>query len=114
MPNATEVLSEIKRHGQSMTLRRATVPSGPMGKSDTNTTTDTTVYGQVRGYRPSEIVGDIRQGDRLVVLAASGLTVIPQNGDSILIGSNWHKVIGPPSVGYIEGTPAVYRFTARG
>lgn len=114
MPSAAEVLSEIKRHGQAMTLRRPAVPSGPMGKADTNSTTDTTVYGQVRGYRTSELVGDLRQGDRLVTIAAHGLAVVPQTSDRLLIGSNWAQVIGPAAVGYIEGTPAVYRFSVRG
>lgn len=114
MTSANELLGIIKANGQAMVLRRPAVPTGPMGASDTNTTIDYTVYGQVRGYRPAEMVGDIRQGDRLVVLAASGLTVVPRTGDSIQIGGNWHKVLGPASVGYINGTPAVYRFTARG
>lgn len=65
----------LKRRGQTVTVRRL---SGPA---------DLQVLANVRGYKPSELVGGIAQGDTSIVLSPTGLAAfVPlKRGDKIVI-----------------------------
>lgn len=76
---------------------------------------DQIVKGVARNYRPKEIVGNIRQGDRLLTIAAQGLAQFPRNGDKAqLADGNWYEIIGPVDTAYDGNTPCLHRFTIRG
>lgn len=71
----------IERYGESVTLRRGTVEPY----------TDVAVKARVAGFEPKDLVGDIKQGDRQVVIgngeiAAASWPGPPLRGDRLLIG----------------------------
>jgi len=65
----------LSRRGQTVVVRRA---SGPA---------DATVIGNVRGFKPAELVGGIAQGDISVVLSPTGLAdFLPlKRNDKVLV-----------------------------
>lgn len=65
----------LERVGQDVVLLRAASGSGEIP-----------LRAMVRGFRPSELVGGIKQGDRSVVLSPTGLGGIPAKaGDGLKI-----------------------------
>lgn len=69
--------------GETVTIRRYTAPSGtPRPKTDI-----TTVPAAVRPVKPDELVGDIQQSDRVVVLSPTliGALLPLKIGDKVLI-----------------------------
>lgn len=70
----------IERHGENVTLRRN--PAAPF--------VDVAVKARVAGFDTKDLVGDIRQGDRQVVIgnaeiAAAAWPGPPARGDRVLI-----------------------------
>lgn len=81
--------NQLARHGQTVTLHptAAGVPGA-----------GTTVKAFVRGFRPDELAGDMKQGDQMVVLSPSGLPSIPVQGSKVKIGTKSHNVQAPADV----------------
>ncbi len=46
----------------------------------------------VRGYKPDELVGDVRQTDRLVVLSPTDLGAQPVRGGKVVIAGKTHNI----------------------
>lgn len=64
--------AQIGRNGQTVKFKRGT---GPV----------TTMRGFVRGFKPQELVGTLKQGDRSIILSPTVLGVfgIPQDQDKV-------------------------------
>jgi hypothetical protein len=61
----------ISQNGETVTLRRYS------GSGDSRTATDyTPIAARVVGYQPSELVDDVQQGDRKVILLAEDVTAL--------------------------------------
>ncbi|MGA0561702.1 hypothetical protein ACO2RV_04575 [Ancylobacter sp. VNQ12] len=71
----------LAANGEDVVLRRMT------HLGTTSTPADRPgIRAHVRGYRPDELVGNIAQGDRQVILSPSGLDGdLPKRGDLVLI-----------------------------
>lgn len=68
---------QVAKHGQTVKLKRG---AGAL----------TDVRGFVRGFKPSELVGTLQQGDSSVVLSPSVLGVlgIPTKGNKVVIATS--------------------------
>jgi hypothetical protein len=83
--------NQLSQHGQPVVVRRG----------NPSTTLPTT--GFVRGYKPSEIVGLLKQGDSNIVLSPTGLTgdfatTIPNDTDRIDIAGQTKKIVSVESI----------------
>ena len=75
--------------------------------------TSQTIKAGIRFFKPKEITGLIQQGDRLVVMAAKDLSLVPKKGDRLAIDSQFFQVISVNErTAYDEN--AVYRLQVRG
>ncbi len=71
----------LREDGEDIVLRRMTHVGTISTPSDRPG-----IRAHVRGYRPDELVGNIAQGDRQVILSPSGLGGdLPIRGDSVVI-----------------------------
>jgi hypothetical protein len=80
MTAATKITAALAKYGRPMTLKRR--------QGTTNTFTTVTVNGIAQGYKPTELVGGIVQGDRKVTIsnaeiAAASWPVPPRKNDQI-------------------------------
>jgi hypothetical protein len=76
----------VQRHGETVILRSlASLPAG----------VDVAVKARVTGFQPAELVGDIKQGDRRVVISHAEIAALPwpsspaqapKLGDRMIIG----------------------------
>lgn len=83
----------IAKFGQTGALRRVSA-SGPAYDPIT-TTNDYTVKLVDLDYDETQISGTlITRGDRRVYLSTIGLSIVPANGDKILIGGVEHAILG--------------------
>lgn len=104
---------------EPVTLRRqAKGPDGVGLAAPTMVNLDATVEGRVRPRGAGELTQNIRQGDRLVIVAAvdliaKGWPVPPRVGDLVLIGDGKFSVEACKPVA-ISGEPALYRLDVRG
>jgi hypothetical protein len=76
-----EVQGLIERRGETLTLRR-----------ELPVQTDVTVKGRVVGYAPQQLVGEIQQGDRVVIvgnaeIAAAAWPGPPKSGDRLVFAN---------------------------
>lgn len=101
----TAIISALDRavaiSGEDITLRRNT-----LGPSGTQIPLDVHCRACVRGYRPDELVADIKQGDSLVILSPTEMkahqwTWPPRIQDRAIIGDKQRTVIAanPITVG---------------
>ena len=93
---ATNALKTIQRNGSTYTLTRQTVTTGgstPWKKSGSSDATHT-LNGILDDYRDAERDGEIiRMSDRRYLVAASGLSVVPQPTDTITDGSTKLEIV---------------------
>jgi len=85
----------LTQYGQAMTLTKKTAAAySPSTGSAGVTETDYNCIGAVFDYVQAMIDGtSIKTGDKRVLLSADGLTVTPDVGDAILIGTEIHSVV---------------------
>lgn len=82
----------IDKFGQTGALRRVSA-SGP-AYDPIMTTNDYTVTLVDLDYDETQLSGTlITRGDRLVYLSTAGLSIVPANGDKILIGGVEHAIL---------------------
>jgi hypothetical protein len=109
---AASALRLIKKYGMNMVLRRVTKgtyhPSA--GSTDASTVVDCAAKGIVEEYKVQDIDGTIiKNGDKSVILAASGLAFRPDTNDFLLIGAtivNGVTVGGEPWKIFVNKTTA--------
>ena len=90
MPTVASVQAAITREGQLLTLKR--IRAG-------NTPITVVVRGLVRGYAPHELVGNINQGDRRVIIGNAEISAAiwpgpPAKGDKLLLGEEGYSISG--------------------
>lgn len=105
---AATAMAVIRRSGTTYTLSRDVVTpstSSPWKSSSTTTSTET-VYGTPAAYVSYERAGtEVRTADRQYVIAAQGMSMVPQAGDTITDGTD---VLGVVDVAATRcGTTAV-------
>jgi hypothetical protein len=84
----------LRKFGKSMTLRRVSTTYDPATGTNTQTTTDYTVYGRVEEYADAQVDGTlIRTGDRRVLIAAAEVSITPLTSDQLLIASVPHAIV---------------------
>lgn len=67
----------LARHGRSITLRRPGSPN-----------TDTTINAKITGFAVDQLIGEVTQSDRKVVIAAADLgswPAPPRRGDQVIV-----------------------------
>lgn len=85
-----DVARLMQRYGETITLRRGDPPS---------VTATVDLKARVTGFDPAELVGDLKQGDRRVVIAHAELAAaawpgdVPKLGDRAVIGGKVHTVM---------------------
>lgn len=108
------------RYGAPYTLRK---PARAAGANSWTAGAETPTYHPCtafsRGFKPFEIKGGILEGDSLVTITASTISVEPAKGDLISIGTftddvgaEWATVVNvnPPKV---QGSTVSYRLQVR-
>lgn len=109
MTLAITVRRMVLREGQPLTLRR--VATG-------QTAIDVAVTGVLRDFQPHELVGNIIQGDRRVILtndeiSAAGWPLPIRKGDQVLDGTKVYTVQGC-STAQRQGSIARHDLVVRG
>jgi hypothetical protein len=86
----------VSKYGSAMILRRIVsgVYDPATGETSGSVTNSYNCKGVTESYKESYVNGDtIKAGDKKVLLSASGLTIVPKSGDTLLIGSEvWSMV----------------------
>lgn len=93
---ANTALRLIAKYGRSVTLRSVTAGTyDPATRTKSGaSTSDATVSMAFNNYTQNQIDGEvIRRDDLEGLLAASGLTTAPENGDIVIDGSNQYKIV---------------------
>lgn len=106
----------ITKYGAAMTLRRTSggTYNPNAGSISGATTTDYPCRGVIQEYRAGEIDGmSVLFGDKKILVSASGLAIVPESEDLLIIGSNTYSVINnsPLSPG---GVDVIYTVQVRG
>ena len=84
----------LAANGEDIVLRRMTHVGTISTPSDRPG-----IRAHVRGYRPDELVGNIAQGDRRVILSPTGLGGdLPKRGDFVLIAGRSCKIEAAPEI----------------
>lgn len=88
--NPADVARLVAKHGESVTLRRGDPPGN----------VDVAVKARVTGFAPDELVGEIKQGDRRVVIANAEIVAAawpgpPKIGDRLIIGGKIFTIAAP-------------------
>ena len=114
--SAATALRLITKFGQTATILRTEIkePSKPWDPSSGETVvTEYPVQAVVTEFAQRLIDGvNVKYGDKLVLVAASGLAVIPTPNDAISVGGQTYSVVGV-SVVSPGGTALVYNVQAR-
>jgi len=101
----------IAKFGQSATLTQ-TANSGT-SYNPTRVETDHTVKVAVLGYGSYQVDGSlVKQNDKMVYLSLDGLTVTPDEADSLTIGGVKHQLISIKTLSP-GGTVVFYELQAR-
>lgn len=106
----------LGKYGQTATLTRSTAGAYDTtdGATDAATSTDHACVAAVFDYAQREIDGtQIRQGDRRVMLQATGGVPMPRTGDALTIGSLAYTIVAARTVNP-GGTAVVHEVQARG
>lgn len=112
---ATRVLKIITKRGMSMTLRRtiAGMYTPATGINTVGTSTDYPCKGLVLSYTSYERKGTtILDTDQKVMLAASDLTITPQNEDVLIISGNKTLIVSVDTLAP-GGIPVLYTLQVR-
>lgn len=109
MITTADIAAEIAAEGRTVTLQRVATGVAPVA---------VTCMAMIRGYKPTELVGGIVQGDMRIVIAATTLTdagwpAPPKKDDRVIIGSRRTTVHGVETV-HIGDEDAKYVIQARG
>ncbi len=105
----------LAERGERLMLRRLTVTG-----IATPPHHDAEALGRVQGYEAKELVGDIQQGDREVLVLAEDLIaahwpVPPRQNDQVLWGGKTMQVVSPDDATIRVGSTVVaYRLRVRG
>lgn len=79
MFTAAEAIAELDRalslSGQTVAVKKTTAGVPAQGDSQP---------AFVRGYKPDELVGDVRQNDLRIILSPTGLAELPEKGWKVL------------------------------
>lgn len=88
-------LDMLKDFGQLMKLTKRTEGTyDPATSSAPVQPASADVYGAVMGFKKEKVDGaTVRATDKRVILAASGLTIEPDAGDTLTIGGKVHQII---------------------
>ncbi len=112
---ATNALAAVQRSGTTFTLTRQTVTTAsdtPWKKSGASDATHT-LNGILDDYRDAERDGEIiRLNDRRYLVAASGLSVVPQPTDTLLDGSTSYEIVAVNTI-RAKSTDVCYYLHAR-
>lgn len=83
-------------YGRSVTLRRTTPGTydPATGATGSPTVTTSATRAIILGYKDYLVTGAlIRQGDRKAILKRKGMTMVPQEADELLVGSDVYSVV---------------------
>lgn len=87
----SDVARLVQTYGETVTLRRGDPPGN----------VDVAVKARVTGFEPSELVGDIMQGDRRVVISHAEIAAaawpgpvdVPKKGDRMIVGGKTFTLV---------------------
>jgi hypothetical protein len=94
----------VQKTGRPVTLKRSGVADLP-------------VTAKVRGYQPQEVIGEVQQGDRLVIFGTAEITAAvwpapPKKGDQIVIDRT--TTVESVEARYVGSVAALYFARVRG
>lgn len=97
--------AQIAEHGQDVILRTGNTTTGQV-----------TVRAFVRGYKPSELVGLVKQGDKMVALSPTGLGSFgePKANQIVVVDGRPRTIQGEPEYIRVGSTLVRINLTARG
>lgn len=93
---AKSALSNIDKFGRNVTYRTVTkgTYNTATGTKTGGSNTDQTVKAVITAVKKSQIDGEvIQRGDKVALIAASALNVVPNTGDIIIDGTSKLKVV---------------------
>jgi hypothetical protein len=96
--------SQLAAHGEVVSLQHMT--AGAVASTDTP-------KAFVRDYRSDELVGAIEQGDRKVILSATGVTGLPKANDRVVVAGRTFNVQAVETV-RLAGTVVRHNLRVRG
>lgn len=103
--------------GEPVTLRRISFPGGVQTKADS----EATVLARIADYRPEQVAGNIRQGDRKAVIVFADVAALAwagpiAKGDKIVLadGSMLNVEAVDTSTRSLAGTCIAYELQLRG
>lgn len=102
--------AKITQYGQQVVLRRLT--------GTCLMPTDVTLFAVVRGYQPQQLVGNVAEGDRRVIIGnkailAAGWPGPPKPDDQVVIDGRSTNIIAAPSI-TLDGEIVRYDIQVRG
>lgn len=97
--------ASLARHGQNVTLRTGNTTTGQR-----------TCRAFVRGYKPSELIGLIKQDDKKITISPTGLGAFgePSNGQFVVIDGRPRAIQGEPEFIRVDGVLVRINMTVRG
>lgn len=107
--NAYNLLRLVQRHGSTLTLHK--VAEGTYDPATGSLTGGSTTDYEITGYMYDALIGidtdDISRGTKRVIIPALGLTVVPDDGDTISgLGDKVH--INRVATHYSSGLAVLY------
>lgn len=104
----------INEAGEAVTVRHYAAGSRNVSTGEfTRTYTDYAITAGVRHYTPKEIRGEIRQGDRMVRIAAIDLSFTPSQEDEIIVNGETLNIYAV-NVRKFQNENAIYICSVRG
>lgn len=104
----------INQVGRTVTYKRVTGQSYSTTTGiNTVTYTDYALIANVRDYRPRELQGDVRIGDKKMQLAASDIAFTPQKDDNVVFDGITYNIIAIDNR-FISEDAALYIMQLRG
>jgi hypothetical protein len=96
---------QLQEHGQDVVLRKGNTTVG-----------EKTVRAFVRGYKPAELIGGLKQGDKKVSISATGLAGFGEPADiaAVFFDSKPRSVQGEPEIIRLAGQLVRVNLTVRG
>lgn len=104
----------IEENGGTVTLRKTGTESYDTTTGElTSPTSDYATKGLIEGYSEYFVAqGFVQAGDRKITIAASSITVVPEQGDALLIGSEEFDIINVKSE-FAWDIPVIYILQVR-
>lgn len=112
---SSQVLTILTQFGRSVTLRHivAGTYDPTTGTTTGDTSTDYVLTGALVGYKDYEVNGtSVLAGDRRCFLAAKNMTVVPNVGDTVIVGTATYSVINFQTQ-ELSGTVLAYALQVR-